>query len=76
MTAIKAIYKDGQIHFSETVPASGPVEVMVVFPEPSDDPWERILQDPRPRPNLTKLVQEVDEQIAQGKAVPLDLDQL
>ena len=76
MTAIKAIYKDGQIHFSETVPASGPVEVMVVFPDPSDDPWQAILEDTRPRPNLTQWIKEVEEEIAQGKATPLDLDQL
>ena len=76
MIAVKAIYQDGTLKFEEAAPITGPVEVMVVFPDPEEDPWQRILDDPRPRPALAKMVEEVRKEIAQGKAIPLDLDQL
>jgi hypothetical protein len=76
MKAIKATYKNGKITFSEMPPEPGPVEVLVVFPEETDDPWEQILNDPTPRPALAKWMTEVKKEIAQGKASPLDLDQL
>ncbi|HEX8203819.1 MAG TPA: hypothetical protein VF590_25305, partial [Isosphaeraceae bacterium] len=54
---------------------SGPVEVVVPFPETSDeDPWQRILDDPTPRPRLLEWIQEVEEEIAQCKTEPLDCD--
>jgi hypothetical protein len=52
------------------------MEVLVVFPEAAEDPWEKILKDPRPRPQLAKLVKEVKKEIAQGKAKSLNLDDL
>jgi predicted DNA-binding antitoxin AbrB/MazE fold protein len=78
MKAIQGVYENGQIKLSEPAPVADgePVHVLVVFPEEVEDAWQRILDDPRPRPALDKLVQEVKEEIAQGKAVPLDLDQL
>jgi predicted DNA-binding antitoxin AbrB/MazE fold protein len=78
MKAIQGVYENGQIKLSEPAPVADgePVNVLVVFPEQVEDPWQRILDDPRPRPALEKLVLEVKEEIAQGKAVPLDLDQL
>ena len=39
MKAIKAIYENGKVKLSEKPEEPGPVEVVVVFPEPSDDPW-------------------------------------
>jgi hypothetical protein len=78
MKAIKATYRNGQITLSEPLPDPdpGPIDVLVVFPEEADDPWERILNDPRPRPALEKLVKEVEEESTQGKTAPLDLSQL
>jgi len=76
MKAVKATYKNGRITLSEKPPEPGPVEVLVVFPEATDDPWEAILSDPTQRPALAKRLKEVEEEIAQGKALPLDLDQL
>jgi hypothetical protein len=76
MKAIKATYKNGKITFSEKPPEPGPVEVLVVFPEATDDPWEQILNDPTRRPALTKWMAEVKKEIAQGNASPMDLDQL
>jgi hypothetical protein len=76
MKAIKAIYQNGKVKLSEKPAEPGPMEVVVVFPEPSDDPWEAILSDPRPRPALARRIQEVRDEIAKGKTKPLDLDAL
>jgi hypothetical protein len=76
MKAIKATYKNGRVTLSEKPPEPGPFEVLVVFPETADDPWESILNDPTPRPALAKRLKELEKEIAQGKASPLDLDQL
>jgi hypothetical protein len=76
MKAVKAIYEKGKVKLSEKPTEAGPMEVLVVFPEPADDPWEAILNDPTPRPALAKWVEEVKEEIAQGKATPLNLDDL
>lgn len=76
MKAIKATYKNGKITLPEKPQEPGPLEVLVVFPEASDDPWQQILCDPTPRPALAQWTKEVEEEIAQGKASPLDPDQL
>jgi hypothetical protein len=76
MKAVKAIYKNGKITLLEKPLEKGPMDVLVVFPEATDDPWQRILNDPTPRPALTQWVKEVEEEIAQGKTTPLDLDRL
>jgi hypothetical protein len=76
MKAVKATYNDGQITWAEKPSAAGPVDVLVVFPEASDDPWEPILNDATPRPALANRIKEVEAEIAQGKASPLDVDQL
>lgn len=75
MKAVKATYMNGQISFSETPPEPGPVDVLVVFPEATDDPWESILAEQRPRPAFVKFTEQCLEKIAQGKAKPLAPDQ-
>lgn len=76
MRAVKAVYEKGKIKLTEKPAAQGPMEVLVVFPELADDPWEQILSDPEPRPVLAKWVKEVKKEIAQGKAMPLDVRKL
>ncbi len=78
MKAIQGVYEDGQIKLSEPAPVSDgePVNVLVVFPEEVQDPWQKLLDDPRPRPALEEYVKQCREEIAQGKAQPLNLDQL
>jgi hypothetical protein len=76
MKAIKAIYQNGRVKLSEKPAEPGPMEVVVVFPVPSDDPWDAILNDPRPRPALARRIQQVRKEIAKGKTKPLDLEQL
>jgi hypothetical protein len=76
MKAVKAIYHKGKVRLSEKPREVGPTEVLVVFPEPSDDPWERLLNDSRPRPALARRIKEVLKEIAKGKPKPLDLNRL
>ena len=81
MKEIKALYHNGGIEFLEPVPdltpELGPIEVVVRFPEATDeDPWQKILDDPTPRPRLEEWIKEVEDEIAQGKTEPLDLDRL
>jgi hypothetical protein len=76
MRAVKAIYENGRITLAEPPPATGPTEVLVVFPEPADDPWREILDDSKPRPVLDRWVAEVEAEIASGRAKPLDHSQL
>jgi hypothetical protein len=74
MRAVKAIYEKGKIKLAEKPEEKGPVEVLVVFPE--SDPWESILNENPPRESFLKYVEECKEQIRQGKAKPLNLDDL
>lgn len=76
MKAIKGRFEKGEVKLDEPAPAEGPVDVLIVFPELEDDPWERILSDPRPRPALEQWVAEVQAEIAEGKAMPLKIDDL
>ena len=76
MKAIKATYKNGKITLSEKPPDAGPVEVLVVFPEVTDDPWESILAEKTVRPAFAEYAKSCLEEIRKGKAKPLDLDQL
>ena len=78
MKAIQGVYENGQIKLSEAAPTSDgePVNVLVVFPDEADDPWQKILEDTSPRPALEEYVKQCREEIAQGKAQPLNLDQL
>jgi hypothetical protein len=81
MKEVKALYHNGGIQFLEPVPdlkpELGPVEVVVLFPEATDeDPWRKILAETTPRPSFLKYVEEVEREIAEGKTEPLDLDRL
>jgi hypothetical protein len=76
MKAVKATFENGQVTLTEPPPSVGPIEVLVVFPELSDDPWERILADPSQRPELSKWITEVESEIAAGKTRPLAIDDL
>ena len=47
------------------------MEVLVVFPEAAEDPWDAILNDPTPRPALAQTkFKEVEKAIAEGKTIP------
>jgi hypothetical protein len=76
MKAVKGIYENGSITFEEGSVDPGPIEVVVVFPETVDDPWQVILDEDPLRPSFLKFAQACEEEIRQGKSQPLDMDQL
>ncbi len=67
MIAVNATYDAGQIKFAETPPELGPVDVLVVFPETADDPWEEILAETTPRPSFTAFAEQCREEIAKRR---------
>ena len=76
MKAIKGIYEKGKVKLSEELDEKGPLEVLVVFPVEEDDPWEAILNEKTLRPAFQKFVEQCEEEIRQGKAKPLKLEDL
>jgi hypothetical protein len=76
MKAIRAIYHNGKVKLSQKPTDAGPTEVLIVFPEPDDDPWEAILAEKTPRPSFAKFVEECRGEIRKGKAKPLRLRDL
>jgi len=76
MKAVKAIYQNGKIKLSEKPQDAGPTEVLVVFPEPGDDPWEVILAEKTPRRSFVEFAEDCVDQIRKGKAKPLKIRDL
>jgi hypothetical protein len=72
MKAIKAVIENGQIMPDEPLPIPGRYEAIVVVLD--DDPWDAILNDPRPRPELAKLAEEAHQDHLHGRTTPLDPD--
>jgi len=76
MKAVKAIYEQGIVKLSEKPTEQGPLEVLVVFPEPADNAWEAILNERSPRSSFLRYVEECNEEIRQGESAPLNFDDL
>src|SRR5262249_50615744 len=74
MKTVRGTYQGGKIRLAEKPKHPGPTVVFLEVSE--DDPWEKILNDPTPRPASARLVKQVKKEIAQGKAKPLNLDDL
>ena len=72
MKAIKAVIDNGQITPEEPFDANGRHDAIVVVLDV--DPWDAILQDPRPRPELDRLAEEAHQEYLQGKTTPIDPD--
>jgi hypothetical protein len=67
MKAVKATYKNGRIRLSKKLADPGPIDVLVVFPEDADDPWEAILAEKKPRASFMKFVKECVKEIARSR---------
>ena len=74
MHAVKATIKDGNVTLERPVDIKGPVEAIVVVLDP--DPWQALINDPRPRPALSKASNEALEEFLSGQAAPLDAEDL
>jgi hypothetical protein len=72
MQAIKAVVQDGSIVVDDPLPLKGRYEAVLVLLDP--DPWEPLLADARPRPELAKASQAALEEFLSGKTTPLNPD--
>jgi hypothetical protein len=45
-------------------------------PKPGDDEWERITNDPTPRPKLAAKLKQLERLATEGKDEPMDWDRL
>jgi len=70
MKSIRAIFENGQVRLLEPVDVAGPVEGVLVLPDP--DPWDELIRDPSPRPGLAKEADEVLQRHHGGQSKPLD----
>ena len=67
MRAVNGTFDGKKVTLAEAVQISGPVEVVVVFPEP--DPWDAIVRDKSPRPSLSALGDEVLADLKEGRNI-------
>jgi hypothetical protein len=74
MQAIKATVQDGLVILNERVDLKGRHDAVLVLLDP--DPWDSLIQDPRPRPELEKTRKEALQEYAAGNATPLDPDKM
>ena len=72
MRAIKAVVEDGHLVLKEPLDVQGRCEAIVVVLDP--DPWDTLIHDPRPRPELVKAGDEAIAQFKEEKTTPLDPD--
>jgi hypothetical protein len=70
MRAIKATIQDGNITLDQPIDIKGRVDAIIVLLDP--DPWKALIDDPRPRPALTKASQDALDEYLTGQATPLD----
>jgi hypothetical protein len=63
MKALKAVIDQGRITLQEPLNITGRHDAIVVVLDL--DPWEAIVQDPRPRPELTNAREQAKADFAQ-----------
>jgi len=74
MKAIKVVVENGQIVPDEPLEICGRCEAILVVPDP--DPWDALIHDPRPRPELEKASREALEDYIEGRTTVLDPDNM
>jgi len=74
MQAVKAVIEDGKVILDEPLDQKGRFDAVVVVLDA--DPWEALIRDPRPRPELIKAREEAHREFLEGKTTPLDPDNM
>jgi hypothetical protein len=74
MHAVKATIRDGNVTLDQPVDIKGPAEAIVIVLDP--DPWQGLINDPRPRLALSKASNEALEEFLSGNTTPLNLENL
>ncbi|MGD0898528.1 MAG: hypothetical protein ABR915_11875 [Thermoguttaceae bacterium] len=72
MQAVKAIVEDGNVTLQEPLSVKGRVEAILVVLDA--EPWDALIRDSRPRPELTGASREALEEFLSGQATPLNPD--
>ena len=74
MQAIRAVVEDGNVVLDKPLDVKGRFEAILVVLDP--DPWDAIINDPRPRPELIKAREEAHRDFLEGRTTPLDPDNM
>ena len=74
MKAVKAVIEDGNVILDEPLHVKGRFDAILVVLDP--DPWEGLIHDLRPRPELVRARQEAHREFVEGKITPLDPDKM
>ena len=74
MKAIKAVVNNGQITPEEPLAMTGRYDAIIIVLDA--DPWDAILKDPRPCPELVKASEEAHQAYLEGKTTPIDPDMM
>lgn len=74
MKAIKAVIEDGSVILAEPLDIKGRFDAILVVLDP--DPWDALIHDPRPRPELVEAREEAHREFLEGKTTPLDPDKM
>ncbi len=74
MRAVKAVVKDGDVTLDEPLELKGRFDAIVVLLDV--DPWDAIINDPRPRGELVKAGEEALDEFREGRTTPLDPDNM
>jgi hypothetical protein len=70
MKAVRAVVEDGSVVLTEPLDVKGRCEAIVVVLDP--DPWDRLIQDARLRPELLRAGEEALADFMEGKTTPLE----
>ena len=76
MRAIPAVYENGSVTLLEPVTTKGRLDAVVVLADVEPDPWDELLDDPAPRPALSRMADEVQAELRDGRTEPLNVDDL
>jgi len=74
MRAVRATLENGKVILHEPFDDKGRFDAIVVVLE--RDPWDAIINDPRPRPTLITAGEEAHRKFLEGKTTPLDPDNM
>jgi hypothetical protein len=74
MRALKAVVEDGNVILEKPLDVKGRYEAILVVLD--SDPWDSLMHDPQPRPELIRAREEAHLEFVEGKTTPLDPDKM
>ena len=74
MKAIKVVVKNGDVIPVEPIDRAGEFDAILVLPDA--DPWDALVNDPRPRVDLVRAREKAEAEFKAGRADPVDPDKM